>query len=185
MHTISEDSLYNNTDNQSNKQERIIFLDFDDCIIPWGNLSKNKLDFSEILARTEKNINVLNSVCKKYNFNIFITSSWAAILEFDENNKLRFKKDYLYQADEEMGPLLKIINKLNYIKYLDTFNNREKAIIEFYRNNKNVFGIAIDDFYLGHLENELNNFYYLEAWDIKSIDLLNKLERIINEKFHK
>jgi len=58
------------------KNEKIVCLDFDDCIIPWGNYDGEgtlKLDF--IKKETDKNSKIIADFCKENNFKIFLTTS--------------------------------------------------------------------------------------------------------------
>jgi len=154
--------------------KKILFLDLDDCIIPWGNYRKSYgYDLESIKKETSQNVEILNRFCDLLGFEIYLTSSWSCILEL-KNNKLYLKESIKDSIEDEIKELFEIVKKLN-INYIDEINNREKAIRNFMKNNKIEYGLIVDDFNLSFLEKEFDKLKYIEAKDIDPVNLLKKL----------
>ena len=155
---------------QNIKNQNLICLDFDDCIVPWNEFLPPYNSYSEeyILKETRKNVNYIKEMCDKYNFKAFITSSWTKVLDENYNLDIEIVRREIYFE------LLNIIKELPLIGK-DPFNDRNVAIDVLLENGNIV--VAIDDLDLSLFHNE-DNFYFLNVLNGKN---LNKLEDILKE----
>ena len=123
----------------------IICLDIDDCIFNSHSTYAGYIE--DDLEVLEINLKRIVKIIKKWDFKIFITSSWYLILKL-ENNNLKYlnESNYLqnkpyYQKEYEAFKLLS--------KYLNghviglSCGNREEDIINLLKENHKV--IAFDD----------------------------------------
>jgi len=141
------------------KNENLICLDFDDCLIPWGNYNfKETPDLNHIKKETDKNSKIIADFCKENGFKIFLTTSWAMVL--DDNLKL-------ISSFEENQKFLDIMFK-HFKKFVigkDPYIERELSIRRLLKQNN--FVIAIDDMPLGHIHHE--NYIYIKTIDGKNL----------------
>jgi hypothetical protein len=128
-------------------KDRIVALDIDDCIL---SSNTNYFGFTDDnIKMLEVNLIRLRMIVDKYDMKVFITSSWYAILNLHEDNKVSLK--YPTKKDEK----IKIVELLN--EHLGGYfiglscGNRETDIIELSKNNKVVI---LDDWDLSHLDCE-------------------------------
>jgi len=153
---------------QNIKNQNLICLDFDDCIVPWNDFLPPYKPYDEeyTLKETRKNVDYIKKLCNKYNFEVFITSSWAMVL--DENYNLDTKWEEIHYK------ILNIIKELPLISK-DPFGDRHIAIDVLLENDNIIVGI--DDLDLSPFHNE-DNFYFLNVLNGKN---LNQLENILKE----
>jgi len=129
---------------QNIKNRNLICLDFDDAIIEYhrrgdGNWIMNtEKEITEILKRNVENI---KSFCKEFNFEVFIISSWAPLINDD------LTANYLDNIQAKWWNIIKtlpIIGK-------DPFRDRELAMEVLLDNGNKI--ICIDDWDLSsHFE---------------------------------
>jgi len=154
------------------ENEKIVCLDFDDCIIPWGNYDGEgtlKLDF--IKKETDKNSKIITDFCKENNFKIFLTTSWSIILDNNLNLIAEFKENQNF-----LDIMFKHFKK--FIIGKNEYSDREIAIRQLLKQGN--FVVAIDDMPLGHIQHE--NYIYIKSIDGKNLkENLEKIkERIKN-----
>jgi len=124
----------------------IIALDIDDCILPtdvnYFGRTEDSLDVFEI------NLKRLRMIIEKYDFKIFITSSWYILLSLDEN-EFRLKTDRNdYITLMGFGLMKKYIGK--YIIGLSC-GDRNQDIKDLKQTNK---VLILDDWDLAHHNSE-------------------------------
>jgi len=123
---------------QEIKNEKLICLDFDDCIIEYAKKVDGKWvnNFSgEIFKKLVENCNKIDRFCIENGYKVFIISSWSRII----NNDLTLKKAW---HDSLMEEWFNVIKQLNIISK-DPFNDRILAIEVLLENNNKI--ICIDD----------------------------------------
>ena len=124
----------------------VIALDIDDCILPSNMNYFGETDDDEIMF--EVNLKRLQMIVQKYDMDVFITSSWYAMFNFDENGlSLKYHRENVRTV--------RLFNLL--MKYVGenitgiSCGNRESDIETLSVDNKVVI---LDDMVLKHLENE-------------------------------
>lgn len=158
----------------------IICLDIDDCIFNSHSTYAGYIE--DDLEVLEINLKRIVKIIKKWDFKIFITSSWYLILKL-ENNNLKYlnESNYLqnkpyYQKEYEAFKLLS--------KYLNghviglSCGNREDDIINLLKDNHKV--IAFDDMDLSKIVNQ--NYLYLCVDGFVSNHILFKIYNFIENK---
>jgi hypothetical protein len=151
---------------QDIKNQNLICLDFDDCIIEWNRCKNKEIEEcrDELLEALGKNVKIINDFCKENNYKVFITSSWCVII----NNKLELKTD-----EEIHNKIWKIIKKLPFIGK-DPFNNREVAMDVLIENGNKI--ICIDDLDLEpHFEYAGDQFKMINVVNGKNLEKLKKI----------
>jgi hypothetical protein len=157
------------------KNEKLICLDFDDCIIPWskpifneqGRLLLLENTKEERLKELEKNVGIIKEFCKKNNCKVFIISSWSPIIKNDLT---------LIEACDDLNDYWKIIKQLPIIGK-DPFKNREITMDVLIENGNQI--ICIDDFDLEpHFEYAGTQFQMLNVF------MGLGLTRLLNMRFH-
>ena len=153
---------------QNIKNQNLVCLDFDDCIIEYLNpKTKTENPKETIIENLKKNIEIISDFCAKNNCLIFITSSWSNYL--NKNLELiGIDKDFNYARE-----YWKIIKDLPFIGK-DPFNDRILAI-EVLLENKNKI-ICIDDLDLSHYFESNNNFKMLNVYNGKNLNKLKDLK---------
>ena len=67
---------------QDIKNQNLICLDFDDCIIPYIDFNTHKqINFGQILKETKKNLKILKKFCYNYNYKVFIMQKTIKIIK--------------------------------------------------------------------------------------------------------
>jgi len=123
---------------QNIKNEKLICLDFDDCIIEyakkvdgkWANNSPG-----EIFKKLVENCNKIDKFCAENGYKVFIISSWSCII----NDDLTLKKD---TYDRLMKEWFDVIQQMNIIGK-DPFNDRILAMEILLENDNEI--VCIDD----------------------------------------
>jgi len=160
---------------QDIKNEKILALDLDDCIIPWMDFKNYKNYQNEyIISETEKNIKYIKEFCKKNNFKIVLTSSWAR--ELNENFELKKQQEKIYET------LWNIIfsNIKDYLISKDPFNDRILCIDVLLDNN---YVLAIDDLDLSHYFSSFSNFDMINVVNGNKLqEKLKEIESKLKEK---
>ena len=162
--------------------KKLLCIDFDDCLINWtyyNNYSSyyNQLgkipDFLLELEGTNReevflnsirtNFEIIKEIAGKYNFKIFITSSWSSLL----NDDLSIKTNISNSFDEIEIKILDIIKEQIKDKVIgvDKYNDRIKMIKELSKNYDLI--VVIDDF---PLEKEFQNLK-----NVKFIRIINEI----------
>ena len=145
------------------KENRIICLDFDDCILPSNNNYFGYTDDNMRIA--EINLQRIKMICEKYGAKIFITSSWYTLLKFKSRGKfknitLNVKSDDYHCIDADthlfVGLLQKYIGK--YIVSLSE-GNRDKDIEKLKQDPLNKI-VVIDDMDLSEHSSDKCLFLY-------------------------
>ena len=155
------------------KNLKLIALDFDDCIIEWTKKINNKWIANspeEVKRNLLKNLKIIKLFCKKYNFKVFITSSWSKVI----NDELTLKKDKVEEIHKELWEIIK--NELSIIGK-DPFNDRILVIEVLLDNNNKI--IVIDDMDLSHyFPNEIENgqLYMLNIFNGIGLEKLNEIK---------
>lgn len=137
--------------------KNIIALDIDDCILPSNNNYFGRTE--DDLQILEINLKRLRMIIEKYNFEVFITSSWYSILELNDGY-LKLKSDRSdYTTLMGFGLIKKYIGK-NIIGLSD--GCREEDIRGLVKEGNKV--VILDDWKLQHLQDEdkTNNTLYIE-----------------------
>ncbi len=121
---------------QNIKNQRLICLDFDDCIIEWylG-------DHEKIYKRLKDNLNMIKKFCIKNNYNIFIISTWSLYI----NDNLELVSDVPVDDPEFIRKLWFLI-RLKISKFIvgkDPFDDRILAMEVLLDNGNKI--ICIDD----------------------------------------
>jgi len=137
----------------------IIVLDIDDCIYP---ILHDVLDRELALKTLELNVLHLVKICKKYNCDIALSSTWGKYITEDFKFIREYKDDNEKIYFEEGFKLLKPLFK--YIKYINK-GNRVEFILKF--TDKRI--LILDDVDLSQLETststtkikfiKMNNFF--------------------------
>ena len=79
------------TEIQNVKNQNLICLDFDECIIEWGLCRDKEIENCKdnLLQSLKKNVEIIYVFCKRKNYKNFIVSSWSRIIDDD----LKLKDD--------------------------------------------------------------------------------------------
>jgi hypothetical protein len=123
---------------QEIKNEKLICLDFDDCIIEYRRKENGKWinnEPEEIFRKLADNCYKIDKFCIENGYKVFIISSWSCII----NNDLTLKK---YTYDRLMKEWFDVIQQLNIIGK-DPFNDRILAMEVLLENDNKI--ICIDD----------------------------------------
>jgi len=142
---------------QNIKNQNLICLDFDDCIIEWSRFENNQFKpnkKSTIIKNLKKNVITIKQFCHRNNYKVFITSSWVKFIVEDNGNFFIPKRSELGRFHRNLFNIIKtlpIIGK-------DIFDDRILAIEVLLENNNRV--ICIDDLDLAHYFNS-DNFIML------------------------
>lgn len=137
------------------KSEKLICLDFDDCIIEYNSFQGNSLkrNSNELITLIlMRNVKRIKKFCDKHDYKVFITSSWSPLI----GNDLNLKKQYADELEDVHLEWWKIIKTLDIIGK-DPLKDREVAMdVLLYNGNKIIcmddldlephFGYAGDDF---------------------------------------
>ena len=155
---------------QNIKNQKLICLDFDDCIIEYTRKENGKWinnDFDTIIEKLRKNVSAINNFCQKFNYKVFITSSWAPLINED------LTANYLDKSQQKWWNIIKtlpIIGK-------DPFRDRILAMEVLLDNGNEI--ICIDDWDLSsHFEWVEDKFIMINiinglGWD-KFFELYDK-----------
>ncbi len=163
---------------QNIKNQNLVCLDFDDCIIAWNSYAvgvkkweNNSIE--KILEILQYNVNLIKEFCDKYGFRVFVTSSWSGIIQ----NDLTLLPE---GSDAIMEQLWSIIKTLPIIGK-DPFNDRILAMEVLIDNGNNI--VCVDDFDLEkHFEWAGNKFHMINI--LNGERLKEKLQNLTNsEKF--
>jgi len=125
------------------KCRNIICIDFDDCLIPWEDY-KEDYPFTKTKEATKQNVEILAKFIKETEFEPFITSSWAMVL----NDNL--------ELDDGWEPIqYEILNILKQIKFIgkEPFGDRILAVEVLLENGNKVIGLDDMD-YSHYFQNE-------------------------------
>jgi len=151
------------------KNQFVICVDIDDSLLPaYDNYGFYKDTYA--IDQFELNMKILRSYLKKRNnFDLFLTSSWSKLFDYDEENKFfKIKDKFKYEFEHSIHMHhMKIIYRLMN-EYLKGFfigiseGNRTNDIIKLSKDYKGV--IAFDDFNLSDLEEKIKNFKYIPTY---------------------
>jgi hypothetical protein len=158
---------------QNIKNQRLICLDFDDCIIEYNRKSKDKWVRNEktfIIEKLKINVDKLLKFCDKFNYKVFITSSWSKVIRDD----LQLIPQLVNTIHYEMLNIIKLLPIIG----KDPFNNREIAMDVLLENNNKI--ICLDDLDLvPHFEYAGNQFKMINIYNGIGWDKFNELEKEI------
>jgi hypothetical protein len=142
------------------KNQNLICLDFDDCIIEYRKKINNKWVFNshnEIIEKLKNNVNKIKDFCEKYNYKVFIISSWSTIID---ENTLQINENLLDNVQKEFWNILKELPIIG----VDPFNDRILAMEVLIENQNKI--ICIDDLDLTeHFKWAENNFIMINIID--------------------
>jgi hypothetical protein len=166
------------------KNDNILALDFDDCLIPWAQdlyySHENQKEF--IFDKTYENFKLIKNYCEKLknkNLKIFITSSWSKFI-IKKNDKFEFLFDDQFHQDlwnKCIYPNIK-----DYLVGYDIYNNRSDAIFDL-RLKTNGYIFIFDDRHFMYPEEDPKIYFYLTINGANLDKKLQEIERILqNEK---
>ena len=149
---------------QDIKNQNLICLDFDDCIIEWNRCKNKEIEEckDELLEVLGKNVDIINDFCKENNYKVFIISCWCKIINDDLT--LNKTKNSLFIEIWKIIKNLPIIGK-------DPFNDREEAMHVLIENNNQIICIDDLDFEL-HFEYAGDQFKMLNVVNGKNLEKL-------------
>lgn len=158
---------------QDIKNQNLICLDFDDCIIEYATFREKGLENNSVEFITEKlkeNVLNLNNFCKKHNYKVFITSSWSPLINDDLT--INGKLDDIQKEWWDIIKNLPIIGK-------DPFKDREIAMDVLLENNNKI--ICIDDWDLEpHFEFAGDAFTMINIFGGRGWQKLKKVDDVLS-----
>jgi len=169
------------------KNQFVICIDIDDSLLPaYDNCGFYKDTYA--IDQFELNVKILRSYLKKKNnIDLFLTSSWSKLFNYDkENNFFRIKDKFKYDFEHSIHMYyMRIIYRLMN-EYLKGFfigisqGSRTNDIIELSKRYNGV--IAFDDFNLSNLEKEIKNFKYIPAYGALVPPMFYFIDKFIEER---
>jgi hypothetical protein len=158
------------------KNQNLICLDFDDCIIEYSRKEDDKWVRNSnlvIIENLKANIARLLKFCSKCNYKVFITSTWSKVIKDDLTLIPQMVDSFHYELWNIIR-LLPIIGK-------DPFNNREIAMDVLLENNNTI--ICLDDWDLEpHFEYAGDKFTMINIYNGIGWEKFEKLEIDCSEK---
>ena len=161
------------------KNQKLICLDFDDCIIEYHTIHSNghSRNSNELITlKLIRNVNKIKKFCDKHGYKVFITSSWSPII--DDN--LNLKEEYVDELEDVHIEWWNIIKRLDIIGK-DPFKDREVAMDVLLDNGNKI--ICIDDLDLEpHFEYAGENFIMINIINGKGWKKFKELDNKLGSK---